>query len=718
MLNSLFNARGQYRRSARLLTFVLLISCAWSCKSWGKFWAIYTPGEARPLYAGAPLWNDYIAADGTALTVRGVSANAPSGVSSRLNASGTACNSAATGGYGVCIHAGLMRQSVINDKEDCSGISASDALGAFIWVCDASVKPVRLIAVGFNEGKYMTDLMDFDAVAFRPNSLTVTVDGVSYTSPSTVWWANPVSNFSATLYGSTSAVVLIQSNPNSAAIITNNADKTALLMRPGVKITTTSASAVLNNAGKNFSWFEGVIDINGAGAGAIGFALSGGRFDVVANFSIQNANGTANTSYQVNGSNAYFRDVRYANATIANQKSMDILATSDGNLFSGVTLTNDEKPILLNGTNNQFIGLTVANQTAAANNFVELGTTAIGNVILNYTHANNGIATNGTFRLNGSGNAFSTFMNMGFANILGGPIFSIATAQEYSQFINFGLHETTGGANTVINPTANSNNYFSGVFKVSNADCNIFAANTGLIAGCGLQNASDFNLVVGLDVTSSFVGKVLVDDPQNSSDTSGLTTYSTGMDWVKFSNRFRGYGKDGSSFPNSDNRGRCTAADCRIWDWSLKATDTQLRNVLSVPTGNNVATQKWTGACTQLGAVSYATNTCNYPPFPGSAGQCNATTWPTPTPAISFATAACLTTFLRNAYEIIGDGIGNENGLCESNEACIYTPNIASYQGHGNLTCIRGPAEYGCPSAFSDGTISGVVLYQYANNGY
>jgi hypothetical protein len=51
-----------------------------------------------------------------------------------------------------------------------------------------------------------------------------------------------------------------------------------------------------------------------------------------------------------------------------------------------------------------------------------------------------------------------------------------------------------------------------------------------------------------------------------------------------------------------------------------------------------------------------------------------------------------------------------ENGICESNEACIYAPNVGAYQGHGdykgNGTCL-----------FVDGTISNVIMYSYPKNG-
>ncbi len=720
MLNLMFNARGPRPRPARFLIFCILIALGalFSCKSWGKFWHIYTPGEAKPLYSGSALWNDYIVADGSALTVRGVSANAPSGISTRLNASGTACNAAATGGYGVCIHAGMMRQSVINDKEDCTGISAADALGVFIWVCDASVKPVRLVSVGFNEGKYMTDLIDFDAVAFRQNSVILSADGTTYQGPSSVWWSNPVNNFGATLYGSTSAVVLVQSNPNSAAIITNNADKTALLVRPGVKITTTSGSGAINNAGRNFSWFEGTVDLNGIAGSVIGFAISSGRFVVVQNFAVVNSSATGNTGFQVNGDNLYYRDVKYANANAINMKSFDLLAGNSGNLLHGVMAANDEYSAQIKSTNSVILNLTSANSGSSVQVNVDFQVGNGNNVMFNMTAAN-GNVINSIGPLRVSSGANNTLMNIGVANSTDrGVVMAGGTG---TQIINVAAHRDQAGGVDMLS-SASTFSYFSGIVKTTNGvSCTGGTPDAGLPNGggiaCTLVNNSDFNLTsTSVNPANSFVGKVTADDLQNTSDSNGISTYTMGMDWIRFNNPFRAYGNDGGTFPIAANQGRCTTGSCRIWDWSLRAGDTQYRNVLPVPTGSMIAAHKWSAAtqinCTQPGAVWIGTGTCNYPPFPGNASTC--ATWTGGTTA----TAACLTTFLRNAYEIIGDGIGNENGLCESNEACIYTPNIASYQGHGNLTCIRGPVEYGCTSAFVDGTISGVVLYQYVNNGY
>ncbi|MCB0356022.1 MAG: hypothetical protein KDD40_03390, partial [Bdellovibrionales bacterium] len=119
----------------------------------------------------------------------------------------------------------------------------------------------------------------------------------------------------------------------------------------------------------------------------------------------------------------------------------------------------------------------------------------------------------------------------------------------------------------------------------------------------------------------------------------------------------------------------------RIWDWRLKSTDSKLRNinldgVSANPNYNN------SGTCsTQLdGNKAFTiTRTVNQ-------------------------------TFLVYAVEIILDDIGDDDGLCESDEACIYSPNFGSYQGHGDF--------YQSSSCnITDGSVSNVKIYAYPNNG-
>ncbi|MDH5377601.1 MAG: hypothetical protein OEX00_04700, partial [Gammaproteobacteria bacterium] len=160
---------------------------------------------------------------------------------------------------------------------------------------------------------------------------------------------------------------------------------------------------------------------------------------------------------------------------------------------------------------------------------------------------------------------------------------------------------------------------------------------------------------------------VTLDDVINLHDTDGAASYPTDVlafDWFGLESLYRGWGKDGTAFASLSNQGLWVSGTGRIWDWTLQLSDTLLKNVFAVPTGADTLTHTWSDASS--------------------------------------------TTFLQHALEISGDAIGNDDLLCETNETCLYTPNLSSYQGHSAI--IPGPT-------FSNGTISGVTLKQYGVNG-
>lgn len=54
---------------------------------------------------------------------------------------------------------------------------------------------------------------------------------------------------------------------------------------------------------------------------------------------------------------------------------------------------------------------------------------------------------------------------------------------------------------------------------------------------------------------------------------------------------------------------------------------------------------------------------------------------------------------------------GNENGLCESGETCVYQPNFGAYAGEGALI---GPCHYDDRG----GPVTAVTLYAHETNGH
>src|SRR5690606_26428175 len=79
-------------------------------------------------------WNDYVRNDGATV----------------FSSSGDDCLSSFEGGgrgpY-ACIHGGEMRVVEITGRTECDGISASDGLGVFEWVCDDSTGTARVVSL-------------------------------------------------------------------------------------------------------------------------------------------------------------------------------------------------------------------------------------------------------------------------------------------------------------------------------------------------------------------------------------------------------------------------------------------------------------------------------------------------------------------------------------------------------------------------------------------
>ncbi len=169
------------------------------------------------------------------------------------------------------------------------------------------------------------------------------------------------------------------------------------------------------------------------------------------------------------------------------------------------------------------------------------------------------------------------------------------------------------------------------------------------------------------------MGKVVTNDGANLSDNNGSASFNSISDWTGFENVFRTWGRDGAAFASTTNQGYADSTETlRIWDWSLESSgDTGddggpvLLDALTLPSGDNTLSHAWAGTST-------------------------------------------ITTFLRNAQEILDDNDGNDNLLCETGEDCQYMPNIGGYQGHGSLISA---------GSFTAGAITGVTLVEYTNNG-
>ncbi len=570
-----------------------------------------------------------------------------------FKATDTACNPATDGpGYNACLNGGPLRTVDVTGRTICDDLFATDSLGAFNWVCDDTTNDVRMVSVGFAKGKGLSDLIDFDTASWKQMNVTVYRGGNAYLATDmAAWWGNTiVVNNTGAAMNEGEVHIVTANNVNDYNILAN---KVALLIKPGLTITGPAGFTNLIDASSvDFLWIEGSVDATGKEIGVL--------FDVVRFSHLRNVKSSNGNAAGINLTNSPSNRISYT--TAANNTDSGIyLDNSSNNMLSNVSSTNsnNEGVELVNASADNII----IDATSASNN--EDGLYVLGASNNVFANLSTPIGTYGVFLGNASNN--NTFMNI---NVVNGGDSGVWFRSNSNQNTVANLISAYSGCEAIFLDTS-SNNYFTGAFLVGNdGTCPKICYVTGGTnpgvndTSCTQNGSSDYGTpVLNPDITNSFVAKVS-SDTINANGATGTEAFGSITDWVNFENMFRGWGNDGNAFPDLTNRDPCTAGTCRIWDWSLTSTDTVARDVLSLPTGDDTLTHTWSDAST--------------------------------------------ITFLRNSVEIMEDGVGNENGLCESNETCLFTPNIGSYQGHGNLVSA---------GAFTDGTITGVTLMQYETNG-
>lgn len=640
------------------------------------------------LFSNAANWNDY---------AKGAS---------WATATNTACDASLDS---ACIHGGEVRVVQVTGKTSCDGLTAEDDLAAFNWVCDATGGAARMISTGLAYGKYLSELIDFGAVGFISNAVTVYEYGIVWgTTPTSVWWNNPVQvNNDGGNLATASTIYLVTSDAAADYTIINN--KIALVIASDITLSGAgSGGYVISTNTRDYIWLEGGINAVGDSSGVSFYKVN---YSVLRNLSVFNAVNTGIITSS--GRNITLTDVTSSNngddgiglATV-NSKLFNVTANNNGN--DGFFLSGNLDPANLNNTllvvsannnvnngfefyyasHNRLAGVTASNNGNSGNGAgVVLGPAATNNILMDVTANNNftGIYVqakdNLLAGLSVANNGPSGVTNAGDAN--NNTFADVVVANN----VAYGITIFTPGR-------------FTGLLEVGN---NGFDATYNCFAGgpdmgleddtCSTNGASDADLTTGITLANSFVGKVN-SDSQNVSDVSGAAEnypVSPGLfDWTHFDNNLRSWGLDGSAFPANNQQGRWSTGPGRIWDWSVSSGDTgnaggpALRGVLAVPTGNDTFTSTWgigndSADCEAMVAGSIYNN------------------------------GLCETTFLRYAVELPEDGIGNDNTLCESGESCLYTPNIGSYQGHGNLVSA---------GTFTAGTLAGITLMKYGTNGY
>jgi hypothetical protein len=233
--------------------------------------------------------------------------------------------------------------------------------------------------------------------------------------------------------------------------------------------------------------------------------------------------------------------------------------------------------------------------------------------------------------------------------------------------------------------SASTNTFFNAILIGNNttSGCNIISGSANTFTDSTCTSGVTVN---AKDLSGSFFGIAVTDSlnaisPLISTD-SGIVPFGSISDFGHFENLFRSWGPHASSSPlSSGNVYACNAGAgyCALWDWRLAAGDTNIK---------------------ELTANGGSTNAV-FTPGSGCPGFLSGST-------ITADQQTSVNTFLTHATEVIGDTIGDDDGLCESGDTCIYSPNFGAYQGDGILTA---------QCTFSSGTITGVTIKALPNNG-
>lgn len=679
-------------------------------------------------------WNDYVNNDGADV----------------YHATDTSCSDTGTGLLKTkCIHGGERKKVVLTGYSSCANLSISETLGVFDWVCIVDSGTATFFTKGLASGKGLKDLIS--SGSWQNNSITVTQSSNTVaTSTSGAWWNNTISLLPDNSTGTTiqnlsgTGTIYYLSTDRATAGYEVTSDKVAVVTLGSSKLTFNSSDSYKNvmttsgthnatgssndlrsmifGGGRKHLWIETNLDgtatagSNGAAENGIlaynwilsrvhnttvsSLLTSGGYFGV--SFKVSNSNEFSKVKIWKSGSGFEFygsdfnlmKESSAADAASSTSSLLTLSSSADSNRFLDLNLTNSSGTsnaygiLITSGANNIFSRVNVSNingsttseglylsTSASSNIFTQLITTATKDAGIFVSQADSNTlsfvtAANSTWNglyFTGTGTNSNAVNSMLVLNA-DDPFQSDSAMTGSGNLLNniASLSGTTSATNLLVS-TGTPFSLSGYVIKPSGHTASgSFASDTS-------------TAVASSALASSVLGKVS-SDAQTGTGTLSYSALDTLNEWLGLSNVFRSWGLDGGTFPVNTNQGSCVTGTCRIWDWR-------------VSTSGPVYNRSVSGS---------STNTS----FPGTTSACPS--------AYDGDSSDNMTangfTFMKNAIEIFDDGVGNDNGLCESSEACIYAPNVGAYQGEGSLS------SHYCTTNTSSG-VTNASLYIYSTLG-
>jgi|GEM_PF-5835971 len=618
-------------------------------------------------YTGASNFNDYL----------------ENNESDIFSADGTICNADAivdggsnngsSNGIHSCFHSGIMKSFVL-EKNSCDGLSITDNLDVLNWRCMIKNGNAQFVSVGIKEGMGLSDLLNADS--WKSISINIKKNGCDlYRSNPAKLWENPVRNLDTlnNIVGGLSGVqgvVAVDPNagPSAVAFTLDNTASTnggviytinSDVSYPGFNLNEDKvALVVLNNAKLSFA-------ANGNNCSAIPQPdLSANTECIVTSY--QNNFLWVEGRFDSDGAQAnhglYFRDTPFSQL-----RKIEISDVSTYGFFPRSQLMNiqdisifDTSNLGMNMQGDHYVmfNVRVAHtggvgaifaDNISDSKFIKVSTDSAANgLLVSQGDRNSILGLHSTGNINRNLNIYSNANNNTFVNTFLSGSNNSLDLEDSDQNTFHDLISINGVGNITLSGGFIGVTNFEGELLADGVTGCTIAGTTNIDANCDGAGVSFFDTG---DLSSSFVG-LITSDPLHDliEDISNPVTYSSIIDWHQFENKYRRWLRDTGSPDILQNSGICAGvSSCRVWDFSLKSNDTTLLGV--------------------------------HGDFPtSSSAEC-----PSSVHGNETITNSEGEVFLTAAREIFNDGFGDDDGLCESSEHCLFMPNYSSYQGHGEL---------------------------------
>ncbi len=674
-------------------------------------------------------WNDYVLANGLDL----------------YSANDTACVGTELG-YWNCIHGGEKRKVALTGVASCAGLTMSDSLGAFDWICKVVGPTATFFSKGFKAGKGLTDLVN--ATSWKNISVTLAGSQIG-TSASTTWWSNTVaalpdnsSTPTLVLDGTdddgagpdavfTTGTILTYSSSRNTAGYRLSLDKLSLVKIGNVALTYNGlagaqcvyGSSVVCFATK-FNWIEANL------IGAVEtVTIHGGKMGRVHNSVIGPAGTYSgimfNLAYAIHVSDSVMYGnpeagfwIGYPSASHYNSFE-DIRIVGGGGTYASVTVYSGS-------SNNRFKNILIQYRSGYGvsicsncnnNKFEKIRISSIAGGGISVSGANNVFSqvvtnNNSVYGVAVGGSVGSTINNQ----IVGLTIAANATAGTIG-----GLYFSDSQGTTAHN-VLTQGNYESGVRLVGTPNNSTLGH---LVVGATSSPTSYPNIIVAATATSAkFNGNFIIEgrgptDCSVASGGTGITDSTCAASGVSSFSKFTSGVIDLSTqfqyFINADDPANTyDTAGAATFPGSWATLD-WLNFSNSWRTWGKAGQGQWTTGTGKImdwrllqsaTVLRNSTKDFTSPNETFVAGSA----CPSSIHGNQVATNQTSQTYLLNAFEILFDNSGDDDALCESGEACLYAPNYGAYQGDGDYS--------GYTCVFQDGTVSGITMYAHPINGY